>query len=253
MKGPGRAMLLVIAIAAFAALTVLAVLHVTRLQSFSLKGVQRVTVVGNHLLSAREALMLAGFPENPGDQKLRPAAMSVALREHRFVSDASVRRQGKTVVFRTTELRPYFRLVVGNNKYWLCRDGEIIPMDVQKDFGLPFDELRRQVSIRLAGMQLIEDDPAMLALISYAAIRLEDILPRQVEEMRVDLRRKCQLILRGGMTVDLGIIEFDNAADLRDKLSVLDKTVRAARNMDKPVREIVFRDATHAVLITQGT
>jgi len=45
----------------------------------------------------------------------------------------------------------------------------------------------------------------------------------------------------------------DNARDLNDKLSVLDKTVRAARNMDKPVREIVFRDSTHAVLITQGS
>ena len=246
-------MLLAIAIVAFAALTVLAVMHVMRLQSFSLRGVRRVTVVGNHLLSAREVLTLAGFPENPRDQKLRPAAIRAALREHRFVENASVRRQGSTVVFRTTELRPYFRLVVGKNKYWLCRDGEIVPMDVEMDFGLPFDELRRQLSIRLAGMQLIEDDPAMLALIVYAAIRLEDVLPRQVEEMRVDLKRKCQLILHGGMTVDIGVIEYDNASDLNDKLSVLDKTVRAAKNMDKPVREIVFRDSTHAVLITEGT
>lgn len=176
--------------------------------------------------------------------------MRAALIKHRFVSNASVRRQGKTVVFRTTELRPYFRMVVGGNKYWLCRDGEIVPMDVQNDFGMPFDELRKLVSIRLAGMQLVKDDPAMLALIAYTAIRLEDVLPRQVEEMRVDLRRSCQLILRDGMTVKLGTLEYDRAKDLADKLSVLGKTVRAARNSDRPVREIEFRDATHAVLIT---
>jgi cell division septal protein FtsQ len=178
--------------------------------------------------------------------------MRAALMEHRFVSNATVNRQGKTVVFRTSELRPYFRMVAGDNKYWLCRDGEIVPMDVQNDFGMPFDELRKQVSLRLAGMQLVEDDPAMLALIVYAAIRLEDVLPRQVKEMRVDLRRRCQLILHDGITVKLGALEYERAKDLADKLSVLEKTVRAARNSDRPVREIEFRDATHAVLVTGG-
>jgi cell division septal protein FtsQ len=243
---------LIFGLLGFAALTVLTVLHVMRLRSFSLEGVERVTVVGNHLLSAREVLTLAGFPENPRSQTLRPSAMRAALMEHRFVSNATVNRQGKTVVFRTSELRPYFRMVAGDNKYWLCRDGEIVPMDVQNDFGMPFDELRKQVSLRLAGMQLVEDDPAMLALIVYAAIRLEDVLPRQVKEMRVDLRRRCQLILHDGITVKLGALEYERAKDLADKLSVLEKTVRAARNSDRPVREIEFRDPTHAVLVTGG-
>ncbi len=234
--------ILVVVAVAFVTVTVAAVLYALPRRAFALTGVRRITVVGNHLLNAQEVLDLAGFPSQPQRQKLQPVKLSSRLCEHRFVRGAWVRRSGDTVICRISELQPYFRLVVGNDKYWLCRDGEYIPMDVNHDFGPLFDELRRHVSVRLAGMQLAED-PQTVALIINTAMRLEAALPRRFAEMRVDLRQRFQLVTKQGLVVELG-----EPSDLAEKVAVLAEALRAAGNLGVPVREIEYLDSTHVVL-----
>jgi cell division septal protein FtsQ len=211
-------------------------------KSFTLEGVQRVTVTGNNILSAREVLKTAGFPDPVTAQKLKPSAMCAALRKNRFVRGAWVERKGSTVLVRIAEARPYFRMVAGDKRYWLGRDGDAIVMDPARDRGPLFDELRRRVTVRMAGPQMLED-AQMLAQAVYAAMRLEEILPMQFAEMRVSTKGDYQLVMRNGMLILLGGPE-----GLDDNLAVLDKTIRAARNLNRPVSQIDFRDSTHVVV-----
>jgi len=242
MKKYAASLILLTAFAGFATVSVLAIVYALPRRAFTLGGVQRVAVVGNHLLSAREVLACAGFPTQPYQQRLLPSKLEANLRAHRLIAGARVRRSGRTVVFFIRELQPYFRLLVGADKYWLCRDGSVLPMDTERDFGPVFDELRRQVSVRLAGAQLVED-PEALALAVKTAMQVESIAPHRFAEMRVDLNQRYQLAARSGLIVDLG-----ESSDLADKVDVLGEALRAAGSASAPVRRIEYLDSTHVVL-----
>ncbi len=217
-------------------------------RTFTLVGVSRITVVGNNIRSAREVLKLAGFPDQPTAQRLSPRLMNAALRNDRFVRRSSITRKGDAVLVMVSEARPYFRMVFGGQRYWLCRDGEAIVMDVLGDKGRLFDELRKRVTVRLAAPQMLED-PQMLAQGVYVAMRIEEMLPMQFAEMRVGLDGKYQLLMRNGLAIQLGGPETEG---LEANLAVLDKAIRAARGMGKPIKEIDFRDSTHVVVTVVG-
>jgi cell division septal protein FtsQ len=211
-------------------------------KSFTLSGVERITVTGNNILSARTVLKTAGFPDPITAQRLKPSTMCTALRKNRFVRGASIMRKGDAVFISIAERQPYFRMVVGSKRYWLGRDGDAIPMDPALDRSPLFGELRRRVTVRLAAPQMLED-PQMLAQAVYVAMRLEEILPLQFAEMRVSTNGKYELVMRNGLRILLG-----GSEGVDDNLAVLDKTIRAARNLKKPVRQIDFRDSTHVVV-----
>lgn len=210
-------------------------------KSFTLEGVRRITVVGNNIRSAREVLKLAGFPEQPTAQRLNPKLMSAALRKDRFVLGSSITREGDAVLVRVSEVRPYFRMVIGAQRYWLCRDGEAVLMDPQRDKGKLFDELRKRVTVRLAAKQMLED-PQQLAQAVFVAMRLEEALPLQFAEMRVDLDGKVQVVMRNGFIIQLG---GPNPEELEGNLSVLGEAIRGARSMKEPIKKIVYEDSTH--------
>ena len=215
---------LVMILAMFGAVTVLAVKYALPARSFTLKGVRRITVVGNYLVPPSELLSLAGLDRPQAAMEIKPAAVKQKLAGHRLLRGVRLYRKGPAVVLHVTEVRPYFRTLIQDRKYWLCRDGELIPMDTKADFGHPYDALRQCVSLRLAGTQLLED-PAMVSLIIYTAMRLEEILPHAFAEMRVDLRGNIQLVTRSGLVAKLGDTER-----LDDKLAVLPEVIRKARN-----------------------
>ena len=210
-------------------------------KSFTLEGVRRITVVGNNIRSAREVLKLAGFPDQPTAQRLSPKLMSDALRKDRFVLGSSITREGDAVLVRVSEVRPYFRMVIGAQRYWLCRDGEAILMDPQRDKGMLFDELRKRVTVRLAAKQMLED-PQQLAQAVYIAMRLEETLPLQFAELRLGLDGKADIVMRNGFVIQLG---EPDPKELEGKLAVLGKAIRCARSMKEPIKKIIFEDSTH--------
>lgn len=238
--------LLLASVALIIAVSIAAVAYALPRRSFSLQGIKRITVVGNNILAASEVLKIAGFPEQPTAQPLNPSAMSDALRQNRFVKRASIMRKGDTVVVRLSEVKPYFRLVIGGERFWLCRDGEVIAMDAQADQGKLFAELRKRVTVRLASHDLL-DDAGLLAHAVYVALRLEGLLPMQFSEASVSGDGDYHLQMRNGLQIKLGAKEGVEA-----NLAVLDKAIRAARSMNKPVKMIDFRDSTHVVVTTTG-
>jgi cell division septal protein FtsQ len=235
------AAIMVLAIAMFVVVGYFAVKYALPERTFTLKGVRRITVVGNYLVPSSELLSLAGLDSPSASEKLRPAVVEKELAAHRLIRSAKLARRGNTVVLWVAEVRPYFRTIMGGKKYWLCRDGELIPMDAEADFGHPYDALRQCVSLRLAGMQLLED-PAMVSLILYTAMRLEDMLPHSFAEMRVDLRGNIQLVTRSGLVAKIGDTEA-----LNEKLADLPHVVRMARNTPNAVLA-EYLDENHWVL-----
>lgn len=232
---------LLIAVVSAIVIGAAAVAYALPRRSFTLEGVRRITVVGNHIHSAREVLKLAGFPDQPTAQRLNPKLMSGALRKDRFVLGSSITRKGDAVLVRVSEVRPYFRMVIGTQRYWLCRDGEAVLMDPQRDKGKLFDELRKRVTVRLAAKQMLED-PQQLAQAVYIAMRLEETLPLQFAELRIGLDGKVQIVMQNGFVIMLGEPEPE---ELEGKLKVLGQAIRGARSMKEPIKKIVFLDSTH--------
>lgn len=232
---------MVLVLALFGAVGYLAVKYALPERAFTLKGVRRITVVGNYLVTSGELLSLAGLSNPRAGVKLRPPIIEKELTAHRLIRSAQLARHGNSVVLRVTEVRPYFRTIIGGKKYWLCRDGELVSMDAKADFGHPYDALRQCVSLRLAGLQLLED-PAMVSLMLYTAMRLEDMLPHSFAELRVDLRGNIQLVTHSGLVAKLGDTEA-----LDEKLADLPHVVRKARNTPDAVLA-EYLDERHWVL-----
>lgn|GEM_PF-2276875 len=230
-----RALAVVLLIGGFILATALVLAFSLPRRSFTLSRIQRVSVSGNCFLSAHDVLRLSELQLDPPAGTVSPREVARKLREHRLIDYARVYRRGSTMVLRIAEHHPYFRLEAPSGKYWLCDDGTVLPMDIEKDQGGIFDELRRGVSLRLAAMSLAED-PRTVSRLLYAAMRLEQDAPHHFGELRLDLRGDYELVTKQGLS-----IRMRNDEMLPAKLDVIPQLVRYAGSRQRPLRYIEFK------------
>lgn len=230
-----RSLAWVLLIGGFTLGTALALAFSLPARSFGLSRIHRVSVSGNCFLTAHDVLALAELPLNPPQGRVNPRALARKLQAHRLVSRARVYRRGDTLVLRLSEHRPYFRLVAPSGKYWLCQDGSVLTMDIEKDHGGIFDELRRGVSLRLASISQAKD-PRMVSQLLYTAMRLEQEAPYHFSELRLNLRQEYELVTKQGLSLRLGGDEM-----LAAKLDVIPQLVRYAGSRQRPLRYIEFK------------
>ncbi|OPX22137.1 MAG: hypothetical protein B1H03_05130 [Planctomycetales bacterium 4484_113] len=204
-------------------------------RSFALSRIRRVSISGNTFLSAPAVLELAGLALEPPRGRVIPHEIARKLQAHRLVHRAQVYRHGDSLIVRLNEHRPYFRLVAPSGKYWLCDDGTVLTMDIEKDHGGIFDELRRGVSLRLASISQAKD-PRIVSQLLYAAMRLEQLAPHHFSELRLNTRGDYELVTKHGLSIRLGSDEM-----LVAKLDVIPQLMRYAGSRKRPLRYVEFK------------
>ena len=234
-------LVLVLMIGAFALVTLLVILFSLPRTSFSVSGIRRISVTGNYFLSGNEILRIVAFtPASSYRVDLREWAGK--LKGHRMIAGVRVFVKGDSLIIRLEEHRPNYRVVIGDQKFWLTEKGKLIEMKPQ-DEGKIFEAIRRQVSIRAGRIDQF-DDPAFTSLAIFCSNSVDEFLPGQGAELRFDLLGNVELITTQGIRFKLGKLGVETPK----KIEVIPQIIRVVKNRGRAVELVDFSRADIALI-----
>jgi len=234
-------LLLVLMIGALALVTLLVTIYSLPRRSLPASAIRRICISGNYFLSGNEILRIVGFtPASSYRVDLREWAGR--LRRHRMIAAVRVITRGDSLIVRVEEHRPSFRVLVGDQKFWLTANGKLIEMKPE-DRGEIFESIRRRVSIRVGRVDQFQD-PAFTSLTILCCRSVEEFLPGQGAELRLDLLGNAELTTTQGIRFKLGKLD----AEICKKIEVIPQIIRVIKNRDRSVELVDFSKPDMALI-----